>query len=271
MRRHAAIALRVGLFALLPGVDAGARGAHPTYSVAPGTPVCNAGDPVICAWSNDGLTPPPVRYAIEVIAAYDPDCADDADFSATFSFATADANPLIGIPLHALDRTICASHDDPCTASATYRAAGVQVRVKALDPPSRSGAQNNPFSALSTAVAIPGVCAATCPQTCVDGMNTFLAQMSAAKDEFGITSTLFCSYDGNWQAGTISYGGYTASGVLPVTQGSALIGVAYCLASINNVDLVNLGLPSAEQAACATQFAPAFGDLAQQTCSISPP
>jgi hypothetical protein len=271
MRHHVGFAVQVGLLALLPAVDAGARGAHPTYPVAPGTPVCSAGDPLVCAWSGNGLAPPPVRYAVEAIAAYDPDCADGADSSATFSFTTADADPLIGIALRTLDRTVCTSQDDPCTTSVTDRAASVQIRVKALDPPSRSGAQNNPFSAVSTAVAIPGVCAAACPQACADAMDTFFAQMSAARAAFGITSTLFCSYDSNWQAGTISYGGYTATGVLPVTQGSALIGVAYCLASINGVDLVNLGLPSAEQAACATRFAPAFADLAQQACGIDPP
>src|SRR5689334_2617279 len=124
-------ALLVLLFALLPALfttDGHTKGSHAFYSVAPGTPLCSPGDPIICAWSTDGLTPAPVKYAVEAIAGYDPDCRNGADFSAEFSFTTADANPLIAFAAGALDKIECTSNDDPCSAPRTYHAASVAAR-----------------------------------------------------------------------------------------------------------------------------------------------
>lgn len=267
MCRHSPAVL---LLLLVACAQAVARGSHPAYSTAPGTPLCDAGDPVVCAWSEAGLAPAPVRFAVEAIAAYDPDCASGPDFFRAFSLTSAGADPSISFAAALFDQVVCASNDDPCPTAGLIHAASVRIRVKALDPPLRGGAQNNPFSAWSAPVAIPGVCASACPQACQSGISQFLGQLETAQQQAGITSSLFCSYDANWQAGTISFGGYTATGVLPVVQGSALIGVAYCLATINNTPIVDMGLQSAEQAACAAQFAPAFSQLAGQPCDVSP-
>ena len=261
----------VPLLLIVAVANAAARGSPPSYEIAPGAPLCAAGDPIVCAWSDAGLEPAPLKYAVEITAGYDPDCRAGADFFRSFSLTSAGADPSIAFAAALLDQATCVSNDDPCSTPGVIHAASVQIRAKALDPPVRGGAQNNPFSAWSAPLSLPGVCASACPQACQTGIASFLAQMETAQQQSGITSSLFCSYDTDWKAGTISFGGYTATGVLPVVQGSALIGVAYCLATINNSGLVDMGLQSAEQAACATQFAPAFAELAGQACDITAP
>ena len=243
------------------------------YALAPGTPVCSTAGAIVCAWSADGLVPAPKKYAVEAIATYDPQCDGAAVFSASFAFATSGPDPSIAFPASALDTLRCSSGDDPCTVVSAVHAQRVQVRVKALHPPSNAaGAQDNPFSALSPPMSIAGVCASVaCPQTCVSGIDSFLAQMSAIKDQAGLDDSLFCSYDNYQQAGTVSYGGITPTGVLPEVQGAALIGVGSCVASIGGITLVSMGLAASEQAACAEQYAPSFADLAATACDIGPP
>jgi hypothetical protein len=243
------------------------------YASAPGTPVCSTADAVVCAWSANGLVPTPKKYAVEAIATYDPQCDGAAVFSASFAFTTIGPDPSIDFPTSALDTLRCISGDDPCSVVGTVRAQRVQVRVKALHPPSNaSGAQDNPFSALSPPMSIAGVCASVaCPQTCASAIDSFLAQMSAIEGQVGLDNNLFCSYDGYQQAGTISYGGITPTGVSPIVQGAALIGVGSCVASIDGVPLVSMGLAASEQAACAEHYAPIFANLAATACAIGPP
>ena len=125
----------VPLLLALAAANAGARGSHPAYTTAPGTPACSAGDPLVCAWSDAGLAPPPVKYAVEAIAGYDPDCRAGAGFFRSFSLTTPDADPSIAFAPALLDRTICLSNDEPCSTPGVIHAATVQVRVKPLDPP----------------------------------------------------------------------------------------------------------------------------------------
>jgi hypothetical protein len=88
------------------------------------------------------------KYAVEMTAHYDgyPD--------ETFSFTAPDVNPAvvastsITVPLSALATVVC--NDPPgCTSFTTYDAKSVDVRVKALNPPTPKGkdhAQCNPFA-----------------------------------------------------------------------------------------------------------------------------
>src|SRR5215471_14323129 len=113
----------VPLFLALAAANAGARGSHPAYQTAPGTPACGAGDPLVCAWSNAGLAPPPVKYAVEGIAGYDPDCRAGTDFLGSFSLTTADADPSVAFAAALLDRTVCLSNEDPCSTPGMVHAA----------------------------------------------------------------------------------------------------------------------------------------------------
>lgn len=236
-------------------------GKSPAYTVAPGTPVCTAetGQPVICGWTTGGLSPVPSKYAVEVIASYDPDCNDAPDLSVTFRFETSSADPMIEIPAAALDKTVCTSGDVPCTVPATYHAASVQARVKALNPLSRIS-QNNPFSGVSPAVVIPGVCTVACPAACVFAVNNWFADI--------FDSTVigpYCSYDEARAAGSISVELY-------VHWTQALYGsyIANGRCSMNNqLWSSDTPLTNAEQAACATQFAPRF--VFGPDCNVDPP
>src|SRR5688572_17824497 len=85
---------------------------NPTYTVAPGTPVCTVGAPdntIVCSWATAGLSPSPAKFAIEVVASYDPDCDDDFDLSKTFKFDTPDGDASFDVPASALDTTVCTS------------------------------------------------------------------------------------------------------------------------------------------------------------------
>jgi len=125
---------------------------------------------------------------------------------------------------------------------------------------------------LSPPMSIAGVCApVACPQACTSGMDSFLAQMWAVKARAGMDDSLFCSYDTYQQAGTISYGGITPTGISPIVQGAALIGVGSCVASIDDMTLVSMGLAAPEQATCADHYAPIFANLAATACDTGPP
>jgi len=265
------IALLCLALCLVDGAHADRAGS--LYALAPGTPICSTGGVIVCAWSADGLVPAPKKYALEAIATYDPQCDGAAGFSASFAFTTSGPDPSIEFPDSALDTLRCASGDDPCSVVTTVRAQRVQVRVKALHPPSNAtGAQDNPFSALSPPMSIAGVCApVACPQACTSGMDSFLAQMWAVKARAGMDDSLFCSYDTYQQAGTISYGGITPTGISPIVQGAALIGVGSCVASIDDTTLVSMGLAAPEQATCAEHYAPIFANLAATACDTGPP
>jgi len=143
------------LLCLVPYAASIAQG--PYYDEAPGKPVCSGGDPLTCVWTADNLTPPPKKFAVEVVAFYDSDGDQSADLSRLFKLTTVDGEPTIQIPMASLSTTVCVTNDDPCTTSETHEAQDVQVRVKGLHPSSRTpnGAQNNPFSDWSDLVDAP--------------------------------------------------------------------------------------------------------------------
>lgn len=264
--RFAALGGTIALILASPG---GTLAKTPNYTVAPGTPVCTVGAPdntIVCGWTTAGLSPSPAKFAVEVIVSYDPDCDDDFDLSKTFRFDTPDGDTSFDVLASALDTTICTSGDTPCTVPATYHAKSVQVRVKAVNPPSRQGSQNNPFSGLSTAGEIPGVCGVACPQVCVDGINSWLAQVPAS----AATIRFECSYDPVREAGII------LAQVFHSVLHEAQIGSSTCIAytrDFENPDavIVNIGLTFPQQAACATLLAPTFVSRFNRPCDFSPP
>jgi hypothetical protein len=258
-----------GAIALSFASTSGTLAKTPTYTVAPGTPVCTVGPPdntIVCSWATAGLSPSPAKFAVEVLASYDPDCDNDFDLSRTFRFDTPDGDASFDVPASALDTIVCTSGDTPCTVPATYHAKSVQVRVKALNPPSRHGTQNNPFSGPSTALAIPGVCAAVCPEACVTGITQWLAV------DFQSLDRLQCDYDVPRQAGFIIADARSFSGGT-FKRATGEIFANRCLAAIDdfNTKFVDIGITAPEQAACATQFAPAFASKFGEACDISPP
>ena len=244
-----------GTIALILASAGGTLAKPPTFTVAPGTPVCTVGAPdntSVCGWTTAGLSPSPAKFAVEVLASYDPDCDDDFDLSKTFRFDTPDADPSFDVPAGALDTTVCTSGDTPCTVPATYHAKSVQVRVKAVNPPSRQGSQNNPFSGLSTALAIPGVCGVVCPQACVTGITEFLVP-SFGRPELvcGASILLF---------GDAFVGGHFERALAQIG------GQGTCSAVIGATTLVNIALTPAEQAACIAHFRPVFQSKFNQQC-----
>jgi hypothetical protein len=261
MRTRSAVSVFIVSFCLLPAGLSFAK--QPAITVAPGTPLCDAStDPIVCTWTTDGLPDDVAKYAVEVIASYDPNCDGTVDLSQTFSFTTADATPEIDAAYAALDTTVCTSNDNPCTLPATYHARYVQARVKALDPPSKhsKGSQNNAFSGLSDQVEVPGVCGVPCPTLCAAGMSAFLQHLLQTPPS---SPSLTCSYDDVRQAGSLDYYDFD--------QNIASIARGACQAGGYSTIYANTDLSPAEQAACAIQFHDQFQALdPSTTCNISP-
>ena len=261
MRTRSAVLVFVLAFCLLSAGPSFAK--QPSITVAPGTPLCGtSADPIVCTWTTDGLPDDVAKYAVEVIASYDPNCDGTVDLSQTLSFTTADATPEIDVAYAALDTTVCTSNDNPCTVPATYHARYVQARVKALNPPSKhdKGSQNNAFSGLSDQVEIPGVCGVPCPTLCAAGMSAFLQQLLQTPPP---SPSLACSYDSVRQAGSMNYADFG--------ENVAFISEGECQAGGYLTIYADTPLSPAEQAACAIQFHDQFQALdTSTTCNISP-
>lgn len=259
---------------LATGMPAESKG--PTYTAAPSQPVCSSGadltEPVVCGWSGDGLSPTPIKYAVQVLAGYDPDCDGTMDLSDTYSFTTLDAQPLIELSIATLDKTVCLSADSPCTNSATYHPASVQVRVKALNPPTKkNSSQNNPYSIFSVAETVEGTCSVPCPAACAAAMDEFLFYEPRPAGQGSTT----CGYDASRHAGYAGADFMTAmtqycdeTGCYPNYFGvNASISANQCYAAFIGGSV----LTNAEQAACAAAYAPRFATQVGTTCDISPP
>jgi hypothetical protein len=267
--------LAISCVLVTTAAHAGSR--PPTYPTAPSQPVCTSGadlsEPMICSWSGDGLSPTPIKYAAQVLVGYDPGCDGTMELTGTFSFTTPDAQPVLELPIPALDKTVCLSNDSPCTNSATYHPASVQVRVKALNPPTKKngGSQSNPYSPLSVAETVEGTCSVPCPAACATVMDDWLGQYSPYPAGQGSTS---CGYDASRHAGYASVSFTTAlteycdeTGCYPNYFGvQADIRDNSCYAGFGGT-----GLTNAEQAACATAYAPRFAAKVNQACDVSPP
>jgi hypothetical protein len=251
----------------------------PTYNTAPSQPVCSSGadlsEPMLCSWSGAGLSPTPIKYAAQVLVGYDPGCDGTLELSGPFSFTTPDAQPVLELPIAALDKTVCLSNDSPCTNSATYHPASVQVRVKALNPPTKKngGSQSNPYSAYSVAETVEGACGVPCPAACAAPMDEWLSNYEPYPSGQGSTQ---CGYDASRHAGYASVNFITALTGYCDENGNCFPNYFVVQADIRDnscyaSEIGVTGLTNAEQAACASAYAAQFAAEVNQACNVSPP
>jgi hypothetical protein len=265
--RGALLPLCAAVSLLSPAVGLAAK-KPPAYSSPPGTPVCTVeqSQPVVCAWTIDNLVPVPDKYAVEVVATYDPDCNGSPDLAQTFKLSTANGNPVFDIAPALLDVDVCTSGDTPCTVHATWHAKTVQVRVKA-NSSAKGGSQASPFSALSTPVTIPGTC--LCPSICVSTGNHVLAAPPSLVHHFACgleqgKPLIDWHYESNapLPPDSVSTGYLGAFGVGEFESGCSEEG------PVNQRDF---SLTEAEINACMAQFAPQFAQHFNFACDPNDP